>query len=421
VIECSPSSSSNARCLGFVGVDDILRAVLSFAGFSSSSSSQSSPIPSSTSSSTSTPAARKEGLRRASERLFLTSVREIQREGDGRLVFRCSSSAKRTKGGAGGQGEEHSGAAAPSSCPPSGETSLLDVVRDGFLLGRVSQKGNPACHRVAVCDFDDDDEDEDEGEGGDGETGSDEEMRAAAPFPPVVASDSLRVVAIVSQSDVIRFLARHLGELQSSSKREGESEGEGKGGRGEEPRARDVASSPVTAVAAAMPASLAFASLFQQRARVSAAAIVGAAHGELVGSLSASDLRGLSSGLSGGAEGSLRELGLPVGEFMEARASARAAAAAAAAAAVAVDDDDDGGEGLAAAAGAPLPPPLLAVSPDTPLSELVRLLAEGGHHRAFVVEEEETDGDGEEGRKRRRRRATGVVSLSDVLRFVCKD
>ena len=61
------------------------------------------------------------------------------------------------------------------------------------------------------------------------------------------------------------------------------------------------------------------------------------------------------------------------------------------------------------------------MSPDTPLSELVRLLAEGGHHRAFVVEEEETDGDGEEGRKRRRRRATGVVSLSDVLRFVCKD
>ena len=51
----------------------------------------------------------------------------------------------------------------------------------------------------------------------------------------------------------------------------------------------------------------------------------------------------------------------------------------------------------------------------------MRLLAEGGHHRDFVLEEEETDGDGEEGRKRRRRRATGVVSLSDVLRFVCKD
>ena len=84
------------------------------------------------------------------------------------------------------------------------------------------------------------------------------------------------------------------------------------------------------------------------------------------------------------------------------------------------------------------------MSPDTPLSELVRLLAEGGHHRAFVVEERKGNGnrrgrrrgrerreedrqqqEGElerkESRKRKVKRATGVVSLSDVLRFICKD
>lgn len=392
MIESSDSSNA-ARCLGFVAVDDVLRAVLGFAGFSSSSSS---------SSSTSTPASREEGLRRASESLCSTSVSEIQRGGDGRLVFRCSNS--KSGGGAKRRREgERNGAASSSLSPPPSETSLLDVVRDGFLLDG-EEKGNPACHRVAVCDFDFDDDDEvdDEDETGDGG------VRAAAPFSFQKDSDSppLRVVAIVSQSDVVRFLARHLGELKSS-----ESESDER-----EPRARDVASAPVAAVAAAMPASLALASLFQQRARVSAAAILGTQHGELVGSLSASDLRGLS----GSGPGSLRVLGLPVREFVEGRARARADAAAA----VAADDDSDGGGGRIAAP----PPPLLAVSPDTPLSELVRLLAEGGHHRAFVVEEEtDDDGDGEEGKKaeigdprRRRRRATGVISLSDVLRFVCK-
>ena len=464
VIDCpsfssSPSSSPNARCLGFVGVEDVLRAVLSFAGFSASSSSSPSSSSSSTPSldaavlASSTPAAREEGLRRASERLCSTSVREIQREGDGRLVFRCVSGgggAERRKGGGGGGGGgagEHNGAASPSSLPPpSGETSLLDVVRDGFLLGE--EKGSPACHRVAVVDFEEDDFEDDFEDDGDDDEEDDEEgdetMRAARPPPDNDPdSDSVRVVAIVSQSDVIRFLARHLGELKS---------GEGGGEGGGEPTARELASAPVAAVAAAMPASLAFASLFQQRQRVSAAAILGTQRGELVGSLSASDLRGLS-----GAPGSLRALGLPVGEFVEARAAATAAAAAAAASAAASaaagdddDDDDDGGDddgggGLEAARRAPSP--LLAVSPDTPFSELVRLLAEGGHHRAYVVEEidggggsgggeEEGGGAGGGGggeagtaavaavaggsKKERRRRATGVISLSDVLRFACK-
>ena len=297
-------------------------------------------------------------------------MREIQREGDGRLVFRCvnggvggSSKGAATGGGGrgGGEGERNSGAA--SSLPP-GETSLLDVVRDGFLLG--GERGTPACHRVAVVDFEDDDdgddeEEEEEGDGGDG--GGDAKMMRAAQAPPGGGEpDSLRVIAIVSQSDVIRFLARHLGELKSS----GENNDEG-GGGGREPTARELATSPVAAVAAAMPASLALASLFQQRGRVSAAAIVSAGHGELVGSLSASDLRGLGGGGGGGGGGpggSLRALGLPVGEFVEARARARAAAASAAASAAAADDSDGG---LEEAARAP-PPPLLAVSPDTPFS-----------------------------------------------------
>ena len=150
-----------------------------------------------------------------------------------------------------------------------------------------------------------------------------------------------------------------------------------------------------------MPASLALASLFERRGRVSAAAILGARHGELVGSLSASDLRGLGGGGAGGPGSSLRALGLPVGEFVKARAAAAAAKS---------------GAGPEAARGA-RPPPLLAVGPDTPFSELVRLLAECGHHRAYVVEEiEESEGGEEE----KRRRALGVISLSDVLRFACK-
>lgn len=369
VIECPSSSTSsppNARCLGFVSVEDILRAVLGFAGFSASPSSASSSSSSSTDPSlldaavlaSSTPAAREEGLRRASERLRSTSVREIQREGDGRLVFRCVEGSK----GGGGEGERN-GRTAPAP-PPSGETSLLDVVRDGFLLG--GDRGSPACHRVAVVDFEDDDDFEDEeGE----EDGDDDETTRAAPQAPPPggegdgpgSSDPLRVVAIVSQSDVVRFLARHLGELRKSGS-EGGREGEkGEKESEEEPTARELASAPVAAVAAAMPASLALASLFERRGRVSAAAILGARHGELVGSLSASDLRGLVLGGGAGGPGSssLRALGLPVGEFLEARAEAARAAAAAAASV-----DDDGGEPEAARRA--VPPPLLAVGPTRP-------------------------------------------------------
>lgn len=285
------------------------------------------------------------------------------------MVFRCSARRKTGRGGGGGESEEEI------------TTSLLDVVRDGFLLG--GEKGRPACHRVAVCDFEDDEDDEDEDEEGEED---DEKKKPVSPSPNG-DSPPLRVVAIVSQSDVVRFLARHLDAFKNGIE-----------GKQEEPTARDLASSPV----AAMAASLAFASLFEKQRQkeggeeegnVSAAAIVG--------SLSASDLRGLSPA-------TLRELGLPVGQLVQARARAAAAAAAAA----------DNSETLPSSAPPP-PPPLLAVVPDTPLLELVRLLAKGGHHRAFVVEEE-SGGDDEEGLKKNRR-ATGVISLGDILRFVCRE
>jgi len=418
--------------------------VLTFAGFSNPNpttevSTSSTSSPSSVDAAvlaSSTPAARAEGLRRASARLRSTSVSEIPREGDGRLVFRCGCGTKK------GKKEEEKSAAAAAPAPPSdGEevntttTSLFDVVRDGFLLG--GAKGSPACcHRVAVCDFEE--EEDDDGDDDDDSGDDDEEMKPAPSSPP--SPPLLRVVAIVSQSDVVRFLARHPEVFRRQrSGGEGEKEQEK-----EEPTARDLASSPVAAVAAAMPASLALASLFQRQARVPAAAILGT-RGELLGSLSASDLRGLNGG---GAE--LRALGLPAGDFVEARARARAKRKEQ----EEEEMDDDGRETLLPPPSSPpssssfsAPPPVLSVSPDTPLSELVRLLAEGGHHRAFVVEQMETEGEEEEekdgggkatgaaaaaegggpgakeskGKTKKMKRATGVISLSDVLRFVCKE
>ena len=67
-------AAGSSRCLGFVGVDDVTRAVLGWADVGADPS----------------PSGRAEGLRRAGERLARERVRDIARANDGELVVRAS-------------------------------------------------------------------------------------------------------------------------------------------------------------------------------------------------------------------------------------------------------------------------------------------------------------------------------------------
>ena len=318
--------AGSSVCLGFISVADVLRAVLSWAAVGTDA----------------TPASRAEGLARAGARLARERVRDVPRSNDGALLWRAA----------------------------DGGMSLLDVVRHGFLRGGTA----PPVHRIAVYDVLDDD-------GGGDSAGADD-----APAPsPALAGAPIRVVAMLSQTDIVAFIAKHapasLGALTTA-------------------RLGDlgIASAPVVSVPQGMPAAHAFAALLARGGEVSAAAVVatgepGCVDGSVLGDASVSSLRGLSSAR-------VPSLASPILDFLRAPATTPG------------DADAAGAWGVRGADAAPAPLAVVApvcVAPGAPFEKLLTLVAGGGarRHRAYVV-----DGQG---------RPEGIISLTDVLRLVSRE
>lgn len=300
-------------CRGFVGVDDILRAMLGWASVAADPS----------------PAGRAEGLRRAGARLHSERVRDIPRANDGALL----------------------------RARADGSMSLLEVVRSAFLRNGAARP----VHRIAVYDAPD---------------GDDDDADDAAAGAPV------RVTAVVSQSDVVAFIARHspagLGPLARIPVGDIE----------------DLVSSPVAAVPQDMSAALALASLFQSDCPVSAAAVVATqgagTHGALLADVSLADLRGLTPADVGA-------LATPVLDFLATRHPPPARSPTGAASAWGVKAPDAERRRDVAAAKFP---------PGAPLGSVVAALAASRRHRVYIV-----DGDG---------RPDGILTLTDLLKLIAR-
>ena len=360
-------AANSSRCVGWISVGDVLRAILGWAALMDDPS----------------PAGRVENLRRAGARLETSRVRDIARANDGSLLLAASEGI-----------------------------SLLDVVRDGLLRGSgACGAGVPPCHRVGVYDFEGapgGGGGEEEGEDGaaypaavaaapaglPGEAGPAFAGADGAPLPPGADPTDVRVVGIVSQSDIIRFLAR----------------GRGGGGASCLPATPvsdlpGLISSPVISVPSDMPAALAFASLFASEGVVSAAAVLesrGPAAGTLVGTLSTADLRGMRpDGLAALATPTLAYL-----STRPARPNVHGAGKTEADVGAGGPADSPEAWGVRAPDAGPGTHPLRVevVSPTTPFSEVVTRLAASGVHRAYVCSE-----DG---------RPEGVITLTDILRVV---
>lgn len=343
-------AAGSSRFAGFISVGDILRAVLAWAALMDDPS----------------PAGRVENLHRAGARLETTRVRDIARTNDGSLLLAAAEGV-----------------------------TLLDVVRDGLLKG--GGAGVPACHRVGVYDFactgcggvgDEDDDPSPSAAGLPGETGPAFTDAAGAPLPPGADPSEKRVIGIISQSDVIRFLFRAaaLPTAPVSS-------------------LPGLVTSPVVSVSSDMPAALAFASLFSSEGVVSAAAVLesrGPDAGTLVGTLSTADLRGMRpDGLAALATPTLAYL-----STRPARPNIHGAKTEADLCSAAPPATSPAAWGVKAPDVGPGTHPLRVevVSPAAPFGEVVARLAASGAHRAYVCTE-----DG---------RPEGVITLTDILRVV---
>ena len=175
-----------------------------------------------------------------------------------------------------------------------------------------------------------------------------------------------RIVAVMSQSDVIRHLYLHaqlkpgLGRLMAQVTVE---------------QAGLCRGRSVVAVPGVTPAHAAFATMYSSR--VSAVGIM-SADAQLVSTLSASDLKRILPEQFG-------LLALPVLDFLR----------------------EIGQQGAGArAGGAPPAPRLLTCEPQTALLEVVRLLATTGRHRVYVL--------GPGGKW-----PLAVVTATDILRWTC--
>ncbi len=151
---------------------------------------------------------------------------------------------------------------------------MLQIITDGFLSPPAA--GVAACHRLAVFDF---------GAQGQAET------------PLEATTQPIRILAVVSQSDVVRWLAAHTPSL------------------GDLPRATlsdlQLLPKPVCCVGADDPAVEAFQAILA--AGLPAAGVHnGAGHDAIVGALNLADLKGIVAEKLG-------VLALPVGEFLAVR------------------------------------------------------------------------------------------------------
>lgn len=242
------------------------------------------------------------------------------------------------------------------------ESTLLEVVNSGFKVRLVAGSGlggtplKPVHHRIAVFDILPGEE---------------------TPDGPIPA---WRITDIVSQTDVIRFLAAHLPRLDSTFDASISLLGLVQGAEA------------VHTLPASVPTLHAFA--YMHRHALSGLGVTDAATGVLVGNLSMSDLRGITA---------MRfdTLALPVGAFLIRRAGRG----------LDWGHDPTPIDECAAAAAAPETwspelqrRALVAVPRDTPLRDVLHLLVRHSKHRAYVRDEAG--------------RAVGVVTPTDLLRCI---
>lgn len=239
------------------------------------------------------------------------------------------------------------------------ESTLLEVVNSGFKVRLVAGSGlsgtplQPVHHRIAVFDI---------------LPGED------TPDGPVPA---WRITDIVSQTDVIRFLAAHLPRLDSTFEASISLLGLVQGAEA------------VRTLPASVPTLHAFA--YMHRHALSGLGVTDPGSGVLVGNLSMSDLRGITAAR-------FDTLALPVGAFLIRRAGR----------------GPDWGNDPAPADDAAAAPEtwspelqrraLVAVPRDTPLRDVLSLLVRHSKHRAYVRDE--------------RGHAIGVVTPTDLLRCI---
>lgn len=206
-----------------------------------------------------------------------------------------------------------------------GDMALLHLVENGFFRKSNTAKGEATdhVHRTAVFD------------------------------------PSGRVVGIVSQSDIIKFIVAHKSQLGSDVRRTIKELG--------------LASYPLVSIPPNTSALEGFNRMYE--AGKSAVAVVNQ-RGELVGNLSASDLRGLTLE-------EIDALGLPVLDFINRRIK-------------------DGSSHLSITGNSGLTPAF--VGSDTPLIQLMEIIADSGFHRIYVADKDD--------------KPAGVVTLTDVLRLL---
>jgi CBS domain-containing protein len=255
-----------------------------------------------------------------------------------------------------------------------GDAPLLDVVRAGFLRHVVEPstyadgasgdeaastrrtaayvgRRATACHRVAVYRLD---------------------------YDPEVMDDTMVIDAVVSQSDVARFLGEHRAELGAALERNLADLGLAPGvdddeGVRDDAARDDGAGAPYRSLAESVervsPTTRAIEAFSLMRSRgVSSVAVCAEPRGKLVDVLALSDFRGAR------APGDFADLDLSVAEFAAKRRPPGAGAR------------------------------LVTVRPDADLGDVLRLMSDNGVHRVFV-----TDLEG---------RPTRCVTPTDVFRLV---
>ena len=232
--------------------------------------------------------------------------------------------------------------------------SLLEIVRDGFL--RPPAAGLAACHRLAVFDF-----------------------AAAGGEEP--SGPAIHVTHVLSQTDVVRWLANHVTQ--------------GTAGRLPSAKLQDLGLTPkrVVCVSADEPAIDAYSKLLQSN--LPAAAVVTAA-GAVVASLHLALLNGI-------AADKLGILALPVGEFLALRHGTVWGSAPGRP----PSPGGGGAAGLSRRDTLMQQHALIAVGPDATLGAVVDLLATRHARAVFVVDEAH--------------KPLSVVTPTDVLRVATEE
>lgn len=238
------------------------------------------------------------------------------------------------------------------------ESNLLEIVESGFRVSPIRKTQTPSQHlrvhhRVAVFDI------------------LPGEQTPDGPVP------EWRITDIVSQTDVIRFLAAHVDRLDRAFDKSVSELGMVQG------------AAEVATVSAGTPVLAAFA--LMQRRGLSGVGVTAAEGGPLISNLSSSDMRGLTGDRFGA-------LALPVGSYL----CLMRLGGLSWDSVITEQTPSAIKEGRWAEVLQPLP--VLSCRPSSTLKEVIRQLVDHNRHRVYVVDDSD--------------RAVGVVTPTDVLRLI---